>query len=67
MGFRDRIVNLWRDVMKLSFPKGSPRRHLFFADSAERGPRGAGAVDPAGNAMWVINAAGDVAKREELP
>lgn len=67
LGFHDSIIDLWRDVMTLSFPKGSPRRHLFFAGAADRGPRGAGSVDPAGNAMWVINAAGDVDKGEELP
>lgn len=66
-GFRDRILDLWRDVMKVSFPLGSPRRHLFFAGGSQRGPRGAGAVDPEGNAMWVINAAGDIAKGEVVP
>jgi hypothetical protein len=65
--FRDKIIALWRDVMNQSFPKSSPRRHLFFADAKNRGPRGAGAVDPAGKAMWVINAAGDVQEGDTLP
>jgi len=65
-GFRDRIITLWRDVMKQSFPEKSPRRHLFFAHDIKRGPRGAGAVDTAGKAMWVVNAAGEVQEGEAL-
>lgn len=68
VSMREKVRNLWRDVLAESFPKGSFRRHLFvspFLSSGERGPRGGGVVDPEGK-IWQINTQGNLEHKEDV-
>lgn len=59
--FRDRIVELWRDVMKANFKPTKPDKedqsHLFFDEVNQRG---AGAVDPDGKIFHVVDKNGTI-------
>jgi hypothetical protein len=61
------IAGAWAGAMKDAFGNSRTQRHLLFANTPERGQRGAGAIDPSGGMWRVVDSQGTVKKVGQMP
>jgi hypothetical protein len=61
------IAGAWAGAMKDAFAGSKTQRHLLFSDTAKRGRRGAGAIDPSGGMWRVVDSQGTMKKVGQMP